>query len=465
MDDITILFVEDDAIAQLTFLQYLKDLGCEKVVTVNNGYDAIEKVESNLIDLAFLDIRIRGDIDGIETARILREKNALLPIIFLTASTDKQTIQKALDCHPYSIIHKPYDLATLNDTIQGALNYKLHQEEVSQLDGQYMLDQILDTADLGICVTNDEGKFVKVNHTYCTIHGYSEQELIGRPFTLVFPEEIRKYAATLHHEYLIGNTEEGSGEWKIRNKSGNHKDVSITVGRLIGEDGCRFRIATVTDISQRKLDVHNLTQALQEKDTYAREIHHRVKNNMNIMSGLLYLQAEKVRDQAPVYNLFQESINRIKTLAIIHEQLYRHDNYTQIDLKEYVHSLVGNVKATYRDNAAGVRITQKVTNASLDVDKAIACGLIINEVLSNAFKYAFDRASTSAKCVNINAYTQDHYVYVTIADNGVGLPDEIDLQTSTTLGYQLINNLTQQLNGELKISRRNGTRVSLQFPQ
>lgn len=465
MDDVTILIVEDDAIAQLTFLQYLRDLGYEKVLTVNNGRDAIESVRSNPIDLAFLDIRIRGDIDGIATAKIIKEKNTPLPLIFLTASTDRQTIQKAMDCQPYSIIHKPYDLTILKESIEGALNYKVHHEEVNQLNSQHMLDQILETADVGISVTNAQGEIVKVNKAYCAIYGYSEQELIGQPFTILLPENIRKYAATLHIEFLTEQTEESSGEWKALDKLGNQKDVYVTAGRLVTEEGQRFKITTVADITQRKHDVQKLTQALDEKDTYAREIHHRVKNNMNIMSGLLYLQAEKVKDRPQVHNLFQESISRIKTLSIIHEQLYHHDNYTSIDLKEYFKSLVNNVKSMFRGKTQDVRITQKVSTALLDVDKAIACGLIVNEVLSNCLKYAFANTVSTDPCININAYSHKESMHIAITDNGIGLPAEFDIEKSTTLGFQLISNLSQQLNGKLQINSRNGTQVHLEFPQ
>ena len=183
------------------------------------------------------------------------------------------------------------------------------------------------------------------------------------------------------------------------------------------------------------------------------------------MSGLLYLQAEKVKDRPQVHNLFQESISRIKTLSIIHEQLYHHDNYTSIDLKEYFKSLVNNVKSMFRGKTQDVRITQKVSTALLDVDKAIACGLIVNEVLSNCLKYAFANTVFTDPCININAYTHKESMHIAITDNGIGLPAEFDIEKSTTLGFQLISNLSQQLNGKLQINSRNGTQVHLEFPQ
>ena len=466
MQDATILIVEDDAIAQLTFLQYLRDLGYENVVTVNNGSDALTTIESSSIDLIFLDIRIRGEMDGVDTAKQIQKKTSDLPLIFLTASTDRQTIQRAMDCQPYSIIYKPYDLAILQKSISGALNYKTYHDKVNQLNSRHMLDQILDAADVGICVTNDQGRFVRVNKAYCAIYGYSEQELIGQPFTIVLPENIHKYAETLHREYLAGETEESNGEWQVLDKQGNQKDVYVTAGRLTTEDGQQYKITTVTDVTERKQDVRKLTQALDEKDSYAREIHHRVKNNINIISGLLYLQAEKVKDRPFVYDLFHESISRIKSLSLIHEQLYRNDNYTSINLKEYVHSLVGNVESTFRDKAQQISIIQEISAIPLDVDKAIACGLVINEVLTNSFKYAFpvDKNHSSAQ-IRIQAYAEDEAMHIIINDNGVGLPAEFDLEKSNSLGFQLIANLTRQLNGKLELSSREGTKMHLQFPE
>ncbi len=465
MHDPNILIVEDNAIAQLTFVQYLRDLGYHNVLVVNNGLEAIEAVRNSEIGLAFLDIRIRGSMSGLETAKHIKGITPSLPFIFLTASTDQRTVQQALDCEPYSILNKPYDLATLQGTIEGAINYRHCQEEANVLNSQFMLNQILDTTAVGVYITNNEGNFVKVNKAYCAIYGYSKPELIGQPFTLVLPKSIHKYAQTLHQEHLTGESEETNGEWQTIDKRGNRKDVFIQVGRIVGDNGQRFKLATVSDITERKDDVRKLTQALDEKDSYAQEVHHRVKNNMNIVSGLLYLQAEKVKDRSFVYNLFQESMTRIKTLSLIQEQLHRSDNFTFINLKDYVQSLVFNVQTSFREQTEKIRIKQEVTIKPLDVDRAIACGLIINEVITNSFKYAFPPSSTDSPQINIQAYFQKNHIHIVIIDNGVGLPDQFNLNNSTTLGFQLISSLTQQLSGAIDINSQDGTHVYLKFPQ
>ncbi len=465
MHDSNILIVEDDAVAQLTFVQYLRDLGYHNVLVVNNGPEALEAVRNSKISLAFLDIRIRGSMSGLETAKHIKDITPLLPFIFLTASTDQRTVRQALDYEPYSILNKPYDLATLRKTIEGAINYRHCQEEADVLNTQSMLSQILDTTAVGVYITNDEGNFVKVNKAYCAIYGYSKPELIGQPFTLVLPQSIHKYAQAQHQEYLAGETEETTGEWQTVDKHGNRKDVFIQVGRIIGDNGQLFKLATVSDITERKDDIRKLTQALDEKDSYAQEVHHRVKNNMNIVSGLLYLQAEKVKNRPFVYNLFQESMTRIKTLSLIQEQLYQSDNYTFINLKDFIQSLVFNAQTSFREEAEKIPIEQEVTKQPLDVDRAIACGLIINEVITNSFKYAFPPSSISSPRINIQAFFQENHVHIVIFDNGIGLPAQFNLNTRTTLGFQLISSLTRQLNGTIDVNSQDGTHVHLKFPQ
>lgn len=465
MYDSNILIVEDDAIAQLTFVQYLRDLGYPHVQIVNNGLEALEAVKNSLIDLVFLDIRIRGSISGLETAKRIKNINPMLPFIFLTASTDQRTVRQALDCEPYSIINKPYDYDTLKKVIQKAINYRNCQVEASVLNAPLMLDQILNTTNIGVCITNSKGHFIKVNKAYCAIYGYSKPELIGQSFTLVLPKNIHKYALNLHHEYLSGETEETDGEWQTVDKYGNLKVVFIQAGRLVSSNGLQFKIVTVSDITERKDDEQKLTQALDEKDSYAQEVHHRVKNNMNIVSGLLYLQAEKVKNSPFVYTLFQESMARIKTLSLIQEQLYQNDNYTLINFQNYVQSLVINVQATFGEKGKEIRIEQEVVRKPINVDRAIACGLFINEVVTNSFKYAFPDTYTGSPKIIIQVLCKENHIHINIHDNGVGLPAQFDLQNNTTLGFQLISSLTRQLNGTLNIRNQDGTNVHLSFPQ
>lgn len=459
--EVHILIVEDDAIAQLTLIQYLKDLGYDHVVVVDNGDEALKKIASKEVDLVFLDIRIKGTKDGIEIGEIINKTFESIPFFYLTASTDKHTIERACKTKPYSIIHKPYDIKVLEQAMSSVLNYIQSTKVSSSLSSSHVLDMIVETANIGICVTDIHGKFVKVNQAYCEIYGYTRQELIGQDFTLVLPENTKKYAANLHFEFIQGLTEESSGEWKVIDKQGNEKEIYLTAGRMITETGERYKITTITDITERKQNLEKLKKALHEKDTFAREFHHRVKNNFNIISGLLFLQSEKVREKPDIYTLFQESINRIKTMSVIHEQLYNQESFSKIDLREYVTALSNNLQSACIASEESVTIHLHIDDVVLDVDKAIACGLIINEALSNSLKYAFE--ADQAGEIKLNISNHDQRVNIKISDNGKGLPSNFDLENSRTLGMQLIKILSNQLNGKLSVNTEQGTVINLTF--
>lgn len=328
-------------------------------------------------------------------------------------------------------------------------------------DSAYLQDQIFETANIGMCVTDIYGNFVKVNTIYCEMFGYSRQELLGKPFILILPEDARKYAASLHYEFLQGLTEEHSGEWKLMDKLGHIKEVSITDGRIITDTGEKYKITTVTDITEKNRDMGKLQKALQEKDSFIKEMHHRIKNNMNVISGLLFLQAEKVKNNPGTYRLFQESMDRIKAMSIIHEQLYNQHNFSAISMKEYVSSLSRNLQSTYIKTAHKVAVDLNIDDIQLDMDKAIACGLIINEAVSNSLKYAFPPSQPGK--IGVHMFTENERVTMKIHDNGKGLDPDFDLQKTSTLGMQLIKILSGQLKGKLFIDGSQGTVVNLIF--
>ena len=457
-----ILIVEDDAIAQLTLAQYLQDLGFPYSVAVNNGKDAIAEIESDEVALAFLDIRIMGEWDGITTAQKIKECYPTLPIIFLTANTDQATLKRAQQAEPSSIIRKPYDREILLGAIKVALDYSAE----AQLPNKEVASPALPTPDapeVGISVTDAEGVLVSVNPEFCRIHHCAESEAVGRAFTDFFPENIRKFTANLHREFMAGHTEEGEGVWTIVDQQGASRPVSVKVNRLSIDAHRRYKVTTFVDMSHQQAAAEKLQKILQEKDAFAREIHHRVKNNLNVISGLFYLQAEKIKDRPDVYPLFQESISRIRTMSVIHEQLYDYEDYATIDLCRYVQLLTDSIQSTFQ-NAHYVTLITRVDPIQLDVDRAVACGLILNEVMTNSFKYAFAKLQPGAE-VLISGACHGSTITLTVKDNGVGLPKGLDVHQAKTLGLQLIRTLTEQLGGawEMHSMPHQGTSVSLTF--
>jgi two-component sensor histidine kinase len=215
--------------------------------------------------------------------------------------------------------------------------------------------------------------------------------------------------------------------------------------------------AMLTQISDRD---DALRTSLDEKEVLLKEVHHRVKNNLQIIASLLDLQANSVTDQATV-ELLRESRNRVRSMALIHEHLYGTEELARIDLPDYVRDLCTSIAASY--GMDGVQVEPQVDDVAVDIDTAIPCGLIINELVSNALKYAFPDGK-GCVLVQIRRAPEGEAGYVmTVADDGIGLPPEVDPAASASLGLQLVHALARQIHGALTCDRGKGTTMQIHF--
>ena len=461
MKNDNILVVEDDAIAQLTLAQYLKDLGFPRSLAVNNGPEALSIVQRQAITMVFLDIRIVGEWDGVETARQIREIYPDLPLVFLTANTDRGTMRRIQQIAPQGVVRKPYDRKILKQAIETAIGTHTPNTEVDEKDLSDL--PLIQPTRVGMSVTDVDGTLLAVNTEFCRIHACQPADAVGQPFMRYFPETIRGFATALHHDFMAGDTEEGGGPWFVLDAKGDTKEVLIEVQRVPASDGTFHKISLFTDKAQQDSKTQRLQHMLEARDTFVRELHHRIKNNLNVISGLFYLQSEKIKDQPDVYSLFQESINRVKTMSIIHEQLYNYDKYTTINLEQYLPLLLDTICDTYPKVAERLTSDIRVNAILLNVEQAVACGLIINEVVTNAMKYAFDGVDQPQ--ISVQGTQQDQRVTLVVSDNGIGLPTAFSIESAKTLGIQLIGTLTQQLNGEFEVEKSDpqGVRFCLRF--
>ncbi|MBF0506816.1 MAG: diguanylate cyclase [Nitrospirae bacterium] len=210
----------------------------------------------------------------------------------------------------------------------------------------------------------------------------------------------------------------------------------------------------------RKKAEERIRQSLREKETLLREIHHRVKNNMAVVSSLLSLQAEKVED-ATVRSILESSQQRVKAMALVHEQLYQREDLSSINFKDYITSIVSEIIDLYRIDTGAITTEINIEDIELDLESAMPCGLIINELLTNAFKYAFP--DNRSGVLSVNFTKSGDTCTLTVKDNGVGLWEGFDYQEAGTLGLQLVNVLTGQLDGTIRIKADKGTETVLKF--
>src|ERR671933_914752 len=213
------------------------------------------------------------------------------------------------------------------------------------------------------------------------------------------------------------------------------------------------------DVTERKQAEDQIKASLLEKETLLQEIHHRVKNNLQVISSLLRLQSRQIRDQQAL-ELFKESQNRVQAMALIHEKLYQSSNLAFIDFQEYITSLVGNLCRSYDIYRQAITFKVNVNQVSLAIDTAIPCGLIINELVANSLKYAFPDKAKGTIHVCLHCEENKSYTLI-IRDNGIGLPINFNLKPLNSLGLNLVNILIEQLEGTLELDGRKGTKFCL----
>ena len=224
---------------------------------------------------------------------------------------------------------------------------------------------------------------------------------------------------------------------------------------------CANIIEAYRNDQRRKLAEKQIEDSLKEKETLLKEIHHRVKNNMQIVSSLLSLQTQNIEDKK-YKDIFIDSQNRIHAMALIHEKLYHSENLAHINFKEYIDEIVSNISSSYGLNS-NIKIDINVENIPINIDNAVPCGLIINELITNSLKYAFPKGRRGKIQISVKS-KENNLIQLSIGDDGIGIPKDLDIRNAKTLGLTLITALAEnQLDGEIIINREKGTEFQINF--
>lgn len=216
-----------------------------------------------------------------------------------------------------------------------------------------------------------------------------------------------------------------------------------------------------SEIYHRTKAQETIEQSIKEKEILLKELHHRVKNNLQIVSSLIYLQMRK-EDDVEISNLLDDINNRIRSMSLIHENIYKSDTFDKIYLKDYVQSMVNELSIIYDVDLTNVQVLLEIDEIDLDIDKSILCGLIINEILMNSLKHAFPNNKKGIISITIEKHKKEYKI--NIKDNGIGLPIDFSIQKTKTLGIQLINNIVKQLNGTIQVRLKNPTEFIITCP-
>jgi PAS domain S-box-containing protein len=304
-----------------------------------------------------------------------------------------------------------------------------------------------------------------VNANAQRLFGYSRDALVGQPIEVLVPEAVRGEHVHQRSSYAAAPVTRPMGaglELSGRKKDGAEFPAEISLSPMRSADG-DWVIAAVRDVTERK-KAEATRRALQQKDLLLKEIHHRVKNNLQVISSLLKLEAEKTPDPSTRVVL-EDSQQRIRTIALLHEQLYQTTHAGEIDMDSYVRDLCVNLVRA-GSGETPVELRALAPGVLLDVEAAMPCGLMINELVTNALKHAFVKKPGRGH-VSVELYEAGGTVTLTVADDGVGLPEHVDLKARkpTSLGLYLVDTLTRQLRGTVRFEREGGTRCVVTFPR
>ncbi|WP_249164858.1 sensor histidine kinase [Methanobacterium alkalithermotolerans] len=271
------------------------------------------------------------------------------------------------------------------------------------------------------------------------------------------PEDIEKFWEEIYHI----NTEQNNALRSIMKDLTRYKhDLKTSDAQYVQLTQLNNELTT----TKRKLVKKNiqLEKALEEKEMLLKEIHHRVKNNLMVISSLLSLQSRYIKDKKALA-VFKESQNRAKSMALIHEKLYRSTDLKRIDFGEYIRTFSAELYHSIVGDPRQVKLELNVEHVMLDINTSIPLGLIVNELITNSMKYAFPPGSKGK--IKIDFYPQDDYFILNVSDDGIGIPEEVDVENTKSLGLQLVNSLTEQINGQLTVNRKDPTEFNIKFQE
>lgn len=483
-----VILCVDDSAAILKLLRSAFELEGHRVLLAAHGAEALAILEREPVDVVLSDI-LMPHMDGYRLCYELRrsERFRALPFVFHTATyTTPDDEQLSLDLGADAFLRKPADLHEIRATLRRVtarakapppppaaalpeadvmrqysdrMVAKLEKRNLELSEAEAKFRALVEQSLTGIYIIQGD-RFVYVNPRMAEIFGRPAAELTGRPlFDFIVPED-RALAAEHIRRRLSGEVASVHYHLRMLHQSGAVLHVEVHGGRA--EYGGRPAIIGVLlDITERRRAEERIQAALREKEVLLQEIHHRVKNNLQVVTSLLRLQARRFKSPE-LAAAFEDTGARVHSMSLVHEQLYQSACLAELDFAPFVERLTENLLHSCGTDHSAIRVRLDLHPVRLDIQQAIPCALLLNELVSNALKHAFPGGRAGELRIRLRA-EPDGTVHLLVADNGVGLPAGCEPARAETLGLQLVGTLAGQLRAGLEIRRVNGTGYALTF--
>jgi len=455
----SILLVEDQFLLASVVEGQLRGFGYS-VSHAPSGEMALDIVRemNHSFDLIVMDVELGRGKDGIETAaEILRDRN--IPIIFSTSHTDQETIERMERTSPYGYVLKKSGIFVLEASIKMALrlfeaNARLQVQAETAEDFYY-------SAPCGYHSLDRDGRILLINDTELQWLGYTREELVGKAkfVDLVAPSWVEAFRETFpegEEPKAIANL-----DLRLCRKDGTTFPVLVSRNWIRDERGeIVMSRSTLIDNSLQKEAEARVESLLREKDLILREVHHRVKNNMNSITSLLGIKADGCEDSC-AQAIITEAISQVEGMGFMYDRLYRSGLKGEVNLVDYLPELVDEMLRIFR-RGDSIRIGTTIAEARLDAGRLSSLGIILNELITNSVKYAFDGIEDPTILVKLEIVAGS--IALTYEDNGRGLPPLFAIEESEGFGMTLMEGLARQLGGGIRAERASGARFVLEFP-
>lgn len=351
-------------------------------------------------------------------------------------------------------------LALFKSSVEQPYEKQVVTEKELRYETEEKYRSLFENASDAIISVDLEDRITSWNKSAERMFGWTAEEAIGKMNTqLIVPGDLVQNRDLFIYQARSGSDIGGIETVRLR-KDGTRLEVSLTISPVRDANQNVIGLSSIIrDITERKRAEDQIRQSLKEKEVLLREIHHRVKNNMQIISSLLRLQSEGITEEKYL-EMFRDSQNRIISMALVHEKLYHSGDFTKIDFKEYVNDMVTGLFESYGFRGR-VGLRTGIEDA-LDMDSAIPCGLIINELVTNSLKYAFPDGRKGE--IKIALKKTGGEIELIVGDNGIGFPAGLDFRRTESLGLQLVNLLVNnQLEGRIDLDRSKGAEFRIRF--
>lgn len=486
--EITVICVDDEEDNLMILAALVKKLYPEaRVLTAESGKEGLRLVRKELPDLVLLDVRMPG-MDGYQVCQLLKADNdtAHIPVLMITGfRKDPQCKIDALTCGADGFLLKPFDQSEFQATVKAMLRIK-QTEDLLRQEKQALRDQlgvrarqlkekqtalqqyedIVRNMQLGLFVYHLEDRsddttlrMVRLNKAASDIIGVPEKALLGNTLDGNFPglrdQGIpQKYAEVIRTGVPARFEDIAYGDQRV-------KPSHFLVQAIPLPDD---HVAVLfDDISKQKEASDAAEKSLKENQLLMRDIHHRIKNNLSMMSSMLNMQSRYIGDEK-ARAAFKQSRKRIQAIALLHEKLYQSQNMAHVEFKHYGGELMNALLESSPFPKELVNLETDIGDTCFDVDTAIPLGLIVTELVTNALKYGGKNDHLLNVLVRLAADPGKKKLTLTVSDDGPGIPASLDWQNTESLGLQLVNMLTEQLEGEIRLLPGNGTCFEITFP-